>query len=115
MWSTAYFVVVPLKSGSIALFEKVTGLDDGTGTVSCSSAIVARRIDIVCYLPFSSRTNMRSLTLTIGKGPNVLVVRFLYVVVAILAALVAEAVNGRLSTYTSCPGHSTGVFPTLLS
>lgn len=81
------------------------GLGDATGLVSRPDANLARSMDIISCMPFSSTTNLLLLTFTIVKGPNVFCICLLYVVVVIRSvSLTVEAAKGRLLMYTSCPG-----------
>lgn len=90
-------------------------MDDDTDTLSCSGASVALCMDIVSWMPFLMMTSVWTLTVMIGKGPLVFGINSLFVVVVLyLSSLVEEAVDGGLSTQTSCPAANTGVLLKLL-
>lgn len=91
-------------------------LMNGTDAVSCTGACVALWMDIVVCILFLSMTSVWSRTLIIGIGPIVFAVSLLYVAVTILSTIsTEEAVNGGLSTYTSCTTANTTVHLTCLS
>lgn len=77
---------------------------------------VHRWMDTVLCLPLSSRFNVCSLTRTLGKGPAVLGISLLYIVVAALSAPSAtETVGGGLYICISCTGENAGLLLTFLS